>query len=106
MTYEEARNMIISAECWGKDSTECNFYMNNDGMCDECVYTTIIDALEKQIPKKPKLKVRGVYDDDSDDYLGEEEIKVCPSCRITNQLWRGFSFCQKCGQAIDWSEVE
>lgn len=48
-----------------------------------------IDALEKQIPKKP--------------------VKLnCPRCRFNriDNSWWVFTYCPECGQAIDWSEEE
>lgn len=46
-----------------------------------------IEALEKQIPKKPR-KTRS-------------EI-VCPTC---NTLVGSSPYCRYCGQAIDWSDT-
>lgn len=48
-----------------------------------------IEALEKQIPKKPNKL-------------------TCPRCgfdRIDNSWWV-FTYCPDCGQAIDWSEED
>ena len=66
-----------------------------------------VDALEKQIPKKPgytKLKYK----------CNGEDIEInhpeCPYCRTHGlSLWDaaipiGDMFCRRCGQAIDWSE--
>ncbi len=47
-----------------------------------------IEALEKQIPKKP-TKTRS-------------EI-VCPTCKT---LVGSSPYCRYCGQAIDWSDTE
>lgn len=52
------------------------------------VYTTALEAIEKQIPKKP--------------YAETEFYGACPSCGRTIDT----EFCQYCGQAIAWSEVE
>lgn len=52
----------------------------------------ILDAIEKQIPKKA--------------YKHKEDYYVCPNCdcQIT---WQWFeSYCEHCGQAIDWSDEE
>lgn len=62
---------------------------------EECKLTigmTLKEAVEKQIPKKPK------------DYpLSDGQ---CPSCNAVFEYdWRPKSrFCQNCGQALDWSE--
>lgn len=54
-----------------------------------------IEAIEKQIPKKP-IK--------SDREIRYCEVWKCPSCGFE---WssRVVDFCYKCGQHIDWSEA-
>lgn len=52
-----------------------------------------IEALEKQIPKKPELDV-------SD---GEYSIFLCPTCKRIFCIDEP-QICDKCGQAIDWSD--
>lgn len=52
-----------------------------------------IEALEKQIPKKPNKFIGDLRDYD-----------ICPHCNFA--LPQGTEFCQSCGQSIDWSEVE
>ena len=55
---------------------------------DDAIYTAI-EALEKQIPKKPNKL-------------------TCPSCgfdKIDNSWWV-FTYCPKCGQLIDWEVIE
>lgn len=46
-----------------------------------------INALEKQIPKKP---------------VWHSYVLHCSCCDI--QIMRGSHYCNSCGQAIDWSE--
>ena len=53
-----------------------------------------IEALEKQIPKKPiEIDTYGEY-------------YKCPICNkyIVDNFGCGYKFCRECGQAIDWSE--
>lgn len=57
-----------------------------------------IQALEKQIPKKPKTDQYGYY--------------VCPSCGADDyalmhdsNLANQYNHCHDCGQALDWSDV-
>lgn len=81
-------------------------YRNTDN-CEMCIsrdcYELIIEALEKQIPKKPYLGEAWGYKS----FVGY----LCPICRnwllypdeIPNSR---DSFCSFCGQKIDWSEVE
>lgn len=52
-----------------------------------------IEALEKQIPEKPKL------DNDNGIY----ETEHCPNCN--RQLFPNEHHC-RCGQALDWSDVK
>lgn len=54
-----------------------------------------IEALEKQIAKKPESKQRF-----ADLWLG-----LCPSC-LANGVNSEMNYCDKCGQAVDWSEEE
>ena len=57
---------------------------------------TAISALEKQIPKKPRV--------DSESWL------CCPKCNETfamfDRLNRRLLCCGCCGQKLDWSEVD
>ena len=61
-----------------------------------------IDALEKQIPKKPKKKEESQYSIFYD----------CPCCggylvsKIDGELCGGqkFKYCYRCGQALDWND--
>lgn len=59
-----------------------------------------IEALEKQIPKKPikqKMKIK-----DCIDQIRFFEKTVCPSCG--KGMHCDWKFCFECGQDIDWSE--
>ena len=58
-----------------------------------------IEALEKQIPKKP---VEGNPDD-----FWESGNDYCPICGFAVRVEEyKDKYCSKCGQAIDWSEGE
>lgn len=50
----------------------------------ECAKQIAVEALEKQIPKKP--------------IIDEEKFAICPSCKadVTD------IYCGVCGQRIDW----
>ena len=54
-----------------------------------------IEALEKQIPKKPLAGT---------DFMGNE-FRICCKCSaiVKDGEWRA-NYCPDCGQAIDWSE--
>ena len=66
---------------------------HNKELCNIC-----IEALEKQIPKKPIED--GYYD----------EPCVCPNCgsNVINEADNDYLFkhCYHCGQALDWSDTE
>lgn len=58
-------------------------------------------ALEKQIPKKPRSV--------TDPFFGDTTI-VCPTCEnanLANPFNRSmvYDYCPNCGQALDWSET-
>jgi hypothetical protein len=64
--------------------------------CDIC-----IEALEKQVAKKPKI----IYEHIEDNGLYDLSF-MCLSCdmNIIGQYYRP-SYCKLCGQKLDWSEV-
>lgn len=61
-------------------------------------------ALKKQIPKKPKKKEENQY----------SAFYDCPCCggylvsKIDGELCGGqeYKYCYRCGQALDWSDIE
>lgn len=59
-------------------------------------YDLAIEALEKQIPKKPNGKFN------VPDYV--LAYGICPSCGLG--VNSDMKFCSECGQAIDWSDDE
>ena len=61
------------------------------GKCTEEVRKVVIEALEKQIPKKLEVWADGT--------------EHCPNCEHDNSCL-GFKVCVKCGQAIDWKVEE
>ena len=77
MTNEEAINAIKS-----------NYPSENYTILREAL-DMAIEALGKQVPKKP--------------------IELnCPRCRFNgiDNSWWVFTYCPECGQAIDWSEED
>ena len=56
-------------------------------------YEMAINALEKQIPKKPINKQKGY----------NYKLGDCPVCSHKDVMV-GQNFCCKCGVALDWSE--
>ena len=89
MTYEEAIKHInaLNAVCGQKDFYDAEF---------ESALALAIDALEKQIPKKPAM---GKY--------GHTECACCGW--VVESFcgdWEQYPFCPNCGQAIDWEDDE
>lgn len=96
MTHEEALHEVSTKVFRNTD----DFSMT---ISKEC-YKKIIEALEKQMPKRPKIKKEGFKSISYD----------CPICenylvsKIDGQLCAGqkYIYCHKCGQKIDWSDTE
>ena len=95
MTYEEAISVLT------KDRALCLFNpltgdvgpLNEDCRMSAEAMKLAIEALEKQIPKKPyKDNENGVY-----------EKEHCPSCH--QSLFPNDHHCE-CGQALDWEVSE
>lgn len=62
-----------------------------------------IQALEKQIPKKPDIEGDG-YDPDGNLVY---DTWICPTCGISYEIdYDKYDYCPACGQAIDQSEGE
>lgn len=103
MTASEAKKyMLIERECINRDCdrdcANCDIVQNVEDLNN--AYDVAINALEKQIPKKPDCI--------------EDKMWCCPVC--DNNLlhkWieyptrlmpksEGLPHCMSCGQAIDW----
>ncbi len=63
-------------------------------------------ALEKQIPKKPTPQIvkGGKRLIGNGWWCNGTTIYRCPNCN--NFISRTYSYCDKCGQALDWSDTE
>ena len=87
---------MIMTENEAKKEIEHNVFCNTDDfemkISKEC-YKTIINALEKQIAKKPKIN--RVSDD--------TEYMKCPQCKLTTVLYSDMrpDYCPECGQKLD-----
>lgn len=92
MTYEEAYKILTEHT------------RNYVGLKDAEALEVAIQAVKKQIPKKPNIRKAGYK---SLDY-------VCPECgyrrisRIDGEWIAGVmsNNCPNCGQALDWSDTE
>lgn len=73
-------------------------------------YSIAISALEKQIPKKPSnmRRIGSSFDMSTGMSLSYFE-GLCEVCKTSNTNWRAkekITYCEKCGQALDWSDTE
>lgn len=108
MTESEAKGFVQGKlDCMKK----CDVFNKEDKhrnneceLCEYCysqgnfgeqkeAFQMAINALEKQITKKPKEK----------DCIGFNTL-VCPVCKWELYLYE--PYCDNCGQAIDWSDEE
>lgn len=93
MTLEDAKSTFLLEHC----AERCGGYRNDD-TCENCEINVAIKAIEKQIPKKPKIhrefEVLGMI----------HEIYLCPSC---GAMLDTEDYCTNCGQAIwKWGKNE
>lgn len=87
MTPKEAIKILEAA----KAEVEWNYPLDY-----AIAIATAIEALEKQIPKKPIS-------------LGEDidrDVGQCPNCKEIIDTYEDYKYCSDCGQAIDWRDVE
>lgn len=70
---------------------ECKEFFDNDGIgeLDVVAFNMALNALRKQIPKKPAFRKGTTY-------------SFCPNCG-SDQI---HDYCGTCGQKIDWSDVD
>ena len=86
MRSEDAKAMLL-LNC----AEICGGY-HKDGTCKNCENDAAVNALDKQIPKKPIGDLHSV------------PHYRCPTCKCTVSMYNTQydSFCKYCGQAIDW----
>lgn len=83
-TYEQTKEMFVLA--WNS-----NAYLK---MCESSDIKNAINALDKQIPKKPEIKLNGT--------TGMNTFCHCPNCKSI--IVGNKKYCDNCGQALDWSD--
>lgn len=100
MTNEEAiRILDPAASTYGKPMT-----VKDMERCNEACRAAV-KALECRMPKKP-ISIKN----DEDVRIGAETWKAgvtvykCPCCN--SFISRSSDFCNKCGQALDWSDSD
>lgn len=105
MTFEEVL-ITCKMKC-----TECQEIFRN--LCDKenCVTEVVRKIIEKQIPKKP---IHKTVTNDIQGFPYEDADVRCPFCGnrfysiIGGEIVAGkkTNYCSKCGQRLDWSDVE
>ncbi|MCQ2744568.1 MAG: hypothetical protein MJ230_07240 [bacterium] len=70
---------------------------HNGKMCEKVALA--LEAMEKQVPKKPIIFITDRYDDPTEAYK-------CSVCQSEELLCKGDPYCSECGNAVDWSDVE
>ena len=90
MTYEKAIKHFKSLQ---KRYTK----EHNGRMCEKV--NLALEALEKQVPKKPIIRK-------AEDYFGNVKHTLCPNCQETEFVVTQPCFCHHCGQALNWEVNE
>lgn len=106
MNLEIIKNEINSLKACNEELERCREYVAEDFVEKTILEnTTIINALEKQIPKKATAKItQSGYDIYFD--------LRCPICgAVVGTFEEGVNeyfskYCDNCGQALDWSDTE
>ena len=62
-----------------------------------------IEAIEKQIPKKP-IKTKIATLNKSPEAISWESINCCPRCE--SNLAPQYKYCPQCGLEIDWEDYD
>lgn len=105
MDEKKVREAIYCMKSFADDTVceECDNYDRCDHTMAANNARTAIEALEKQLPKKPREnKIRGGW-------LGKQKHYTCPTCgncllaEMMNER-QNTSYCWDCGQRLDWSE--
>ena len=114
MTESEAKGFIQGKlDCMNKCNVFEREHSYNTDLCDNCDYcysqgnfgnqkeafSVAINALEKQIPKKPIF---------ANNMMTKDKFLMCPCCefRLPDSLVFLKTRCWNCGQKLDWSDEE
>lgn len=108
MTESESMGFVQGKlDCMEKCNVFEREHSYNTDLCDNCEYCysqgtfgeqkeafqMAINALEKQIPKKPIFYAHDYY------------CSVCNSLVGNNEFeWKRLKYCDNCGQKLDWSD--
>ena len=93
MTTQEASNILANRDNRGIPVVWVDGFTEAIAMA--------IEALEKQTPKRPYAHIFAPYEP----HMLYAQCSCCKR-RIRTKRTTKDKYCPKCGQAIDWSEVE
>ena len=100
---ESKKYMLIEKECinrdCNRDCANCDIVQNVEDLNN--AYDVAINALERQIPKKPTPIDYEKYMDTVKNALFLKGAYWCPNC---NHVVKCGTYCSDCGQKLDWSE--
>jgi hypothetical protein len=85
MDSKRAKECILIASEWN-GSGQCTYYELKEAR------KIAAEALEKQIPKKPEIKLNGT--------TGQNTFCHCPNCKSI--IVGNKKYCDNCGQTLDW----
>ena len=86
-----------------KDIIESGIELGAGDYVDVEALKVAVVALEKQIPKKPiKLKANEDIKIGAGTWKAGTTVYKCPRC--DSFISRSSNYCDKCGQAFDWSD--
>ena len=86
-----------------KDIIESGIELGAGDYVDVEALKVAVVALEKQIPKKPiKLKANEDIKIGAGTWKAGTTVYKCPRC--DSFISRSSNYCDKCGQALDWSD--
>ena len=103
-------NNCIDVQEKSKRITHANISAINE---DIKAYKIAIEALEKQLPKKPKQSGVTTKDGVSHPIIGTSGVPydLCPNCEenlctdgILGRSKKYMKYCEMCGQRLDWTE--
>lgn len=104
MTYKEAKDVL--------KNTYIRFSRCNGKVVFLEALKKALEAVDKQIPKKPVISTHKYIDGDTNEE-GIFRLKHCPCCWENRELSYFDSlvdinkkYCHRCGQALDWSDTE
>lgn len=100
---QKRSNKGINEDCNSKKCDDCYLYyeQGNSGEHIQSVEKAV-QALEKQIPKKPTCEGDGY----ADGHL-VYDTWICPCCENRYEVdYDNYDHCPNCGQKLDWSDED